>query len=452
MTVVGTRVTRVEDHRLLTGAGRYVDNLREPELNGAAFATFVRSSVRVRPHHEHRHRRGPAPPRACWRCTPPTDIDLAPVEPANLSHGTSAMAQPCLAKDVVRFAGEAVAVVVARDRSCAVDAAALVEVDYEPLPAVVSVEAAVADDVLVFPAAGTNLAHEAGALSDSDPFDGCEVVVTRQITNQRLAPVPMETRAAACAPDGNGGLLLWLSTQTPHAVHDALTQRLGLVPGQLRVIAPDVGGGFGGKIFPDVDVTVLCWIVRRLGQPVRWTETRSDCMVAMNHGRGQRQRVTLGGRRDGTLLAYRLEILADAGAYPHGAWLPGMTVWMAGGAYAIPHVDASARSVVTNTTPINAYRGAGRPEAAAAIERAVDLFAAEIGVDPADVRRRNLLRPEACPTARRPAWSTTPATTRRRWSRCWPRRTTPRCGPSRPAVGPPGTASSTASGFRPMWR
>jgi carbon-monoxide dehydrogenase large subunit len=371
-----------------------VDNLREPRLTGAAFAVFVRSpyaSARIADI-DTTQARAAAGVLAVYTAD---DLDVGPVEPTNLSHATAAMAQPCLAKEVVRFAGEAVAVVVASDRNAAVDAAAMDEVDYEPLPAVVSVESAAADDVLVFPAAGSNLAHEAGELSDRDLFDGCEVVVTRQLINQRLAPVPMEPRAGACAPDGDGGLWLWLSTQTPHLVQDALTHRLALLPGQLRVIAPDVGGGFGGKIFADVEVTVLCWIVLRLCRAVRWTDTRSETMLAMNHGRAQRQRVTLGGRRDGTLLAYRLEILADAGAYPHGAWLPAATVWMACGAYGIPRVEAKARSVVTNTTPTNAYRGAGRPEATAAIERAVDLFAAEIGMDPADVRRRNLLRPEA---------------------------------------------------------
>jgi carbon-monoxide dehydrogenase large subunit len=389
-------MTRVEDRRFLIGAGTYVDNLRVPELSGAAYATFVRSpyaSARITSIDTARARVA-AGVVAVYTAA---EIDLPPVEPANLSHAGAAMAQPCLAKDVVRFAGEAVALIVATDRSSAADAAELVEVDYEPLPAVVAVEAAAADDVLLFPTAGSNLAHEAGALADSDPFADCDVVVSGQFTNQRVAPVPMETRAAACAPDGEGGLVLWLSTQTPHLVRDALTQRLGLLPGQLRVIAPDVGGGFGGKIVADVDTTVLCWVVRQLGRPVRWAETRTENMIVMNHGRGQRQRVTIGGRRDGTLMAYRLEILADAGAYPHGAWLPAATIWMAGGAYAIPHVEGRARSVVTNTTPINAYRGAGRPEATAAIERAVDLFAAEIGMDPADVRRRNLLRPEAFP-------------------------------------------------------
>jgi carbon-monoxide dehydrogenase large subunit len=390
-------MTRVEDRRLITGAGTFVDNLREPELTGAAFATFVRSplaSARLAGIDTTRARAA-AGVLAVYTAE---DIDLAPVVPERANRATAAMAQPCLAEHVVRFAGEPVAVVVAQDRSAAVDAAELVDVDYEPLPAVVSVEAAARDDVLVFPAAGSNLAHEGGALSDDDdPFDDCEVVVTGQLTNQRLAPVSMETRAAACAPDGDGGLVLWLSTQMPHAARDTLTERLRLVPGQLRVIVPDVGGGFGGKIITGLDVTVLCWTARRLGRPVRWTETRNECMLAMNHGRGQRQRVTIGGRRDGTLLAYRLEILADAGAYPHGAYLPDVTVMMAGGAYAIPRVEGRTRSVVTNTTPINAYRGAARPEAAAAIERAVDMFAAEIGMDPADVRRRNLLRPDAFP-------------------------------------------------------
>jgi carbon-monoxide dehydrogenase large subunit len=397
MAIVGTRLTRVEDRRLVTGAATYVDNLRLPELTGAAFATFVRSpiaSARIASI-DTTQARAAAGVLGVYTAD---DIDLPAVDPPPMvSNATSAMAQPHLAKDVVRFVGEAVAVVVAEDRYTAADAAGLVEVDYEPLPPVVSAEAAAADDVLLFAGTSSNLAHEAGAPFSDDLFDGCEVVLTQQFTNHRLAPVPMETRAAACAPDGEGGLVLWLSTQAPHAARDALTQRLGLVPGQMRVIAPDVGGGFGAKILTDVDPGVVCWLARRLDRPVRWMETRSESMLAMSHGRGQHQRITIGGRRDGTILAYRLDVLADAGAYPHTAWLPGATVWMAGGAYAIPRVEARARSMVTNTTPVSAYRGAGRPEAAAAIERAVDLFAAEIGMDPADVRRRNMLQPDAFP-------------------------------------------------------
>jgi carbon-monoxide dehydrogenase large subunit len=396
MAIVGTPVTRVEDRRLLTGAARYVDNLRVPDLDGAAFVTFVRSPIASASIAgiDTTQARGAPGVLAVFTAE---DIDLPPVPPVRISRADSAMAQPYLAKDVVRFAGEAVAVVVAEDRASAADAAGLVEVEYEPLAPVVSAEAAATDEVLVFPAAGSNLAHEYGGPFTEDLFDGCEVVVTREITNQRLAPVPMETRAAACAPDGEGGLRLWLSTQAPHLVRDALTQWLGLLPGQLRVVAPDVGGGFGAKISAHVDVGVVCWLARRLGRPVRWMETRSESMLATSHGRGQHQTVTIGGRRDGTILAYRLDVLADAGAYPHGSWIPNATVWMAGGAYAIARVEARVRCVVTNTTPISAYRGAGRPEATAAIERAVDLFAAEIGMDPADVRRRNLLPPEAFP-------------------------------------------------------
>jgi carbon-monoxide dehydrogenase large subunit len=398
MTLVGTRVTRIEDSRLLVGGAMYVDNLRVPELDGAAFATFVRSpyaSARIN-RIDTTQARATAGVLAVFTAE---DVDLPMMPPVNLGPGAAPMAQPCLAQHVVRFVGEPVAIVVARDRATAADAADLVEIDYEPTPALVAAQAAIADDVLLFPEMGTNLAFVAGQLSEEDPFAACEVVVTRELTNQRLVPVPMETRAAACAPDGNGGLRLWASTQVPHLVMNVMTGLLGLVPGQLRVTAPDVGGGFGGKIQPDIEIAVLCWATRRLGQPVRWMETRSECMLAMNHGRAHHQRVTIGGRRDGTVLAYRLDALAEAGAYPHGAFLAGPTVWMASGAYAIPHVDARVRALVTNTTPINAYRGAGRPEAIAAIERAIDLFATEVGMDPADVRRKNFVQPDAFPYA-----------------------------------------------------
>jgi aerobic carbon-monoxide dehydrogenase large subunit len=396
MAIVGTPMRRVEDRRLLTGGATYVDNLREPQLTGAAFVTFVRSPIaHARIAHVDLTQARAAP--GVLAVYTAEDVDVPPLDtPPMLTNG-SAMTRPCLAGDVVRFAGEAVAVVVAEDRSAAADAAGLVDVEYEPLPAVVSLADALDGQTLLFPEAGSNLAHEAGGLTDGDPFGGCEAVVSQEVTNQRLAPVPMETRAAACAPDGEGGFVLWLSTQCPHNVRDAMTRQLGLVPGQLRVIAPDVGGGFGGKIPTEVDYAVLCWIVRQLGRPVRWMETRSESMLTVNHGRGQLQRVTLGGRRDGTLLAYRLDILADAGAYPHNGWLPAATIWMATGAYAIPHVEARARCLVTNTTPMGAYRGAGRPEAIAAIERAVDLFATEIGMDPAEVRRRNMVPPDAFP-------------------------------------------------------
>jgi aerobic carbon-monoxide dehydrogenase large subunit len=227
-------------------------------------------------------------------------------------------------------------------------------------------------------------------------FDGCDVVVRQRIRNQRLAPCPLEVRSTAAAWF-EGRLTQFVSTQVPHRTRDWLAQTFGLPASQVRVVAPDVGGGFGAKTFYPEDVAIA-WAARETGRPVRWTETRSESMLSLNHGRAQIQDVAIGGTRDGKILAYRLDIVQDAGAYPaYGALLPSHTRRMAPGTYAIPRVSASSVSVVTNTTPIGAYRGAGRPEATAAIERAVDLFAAEIGMDPAKVRQENLIESDAFP-------------------------------------------------------
>jgi aerobic carbon-monoxide dehydrogenase large subunit len=365
-----------------------------PDPVGTAHVTFVRSPIahaRIRSVDVEAARRVPG----VLAVFTGADVEVLPARPAT---GPAAMAQPCLAVDTVRYVGEPVAAVVTDGWDRGEDAAGLVDVGYEPLAAVVSVEAALAGEVLLFPECGTNLAFATGELDDGELFDGCEVVVTRRLDNQRLAAVPLEPRCAACVPGPDDHLTLWASTQTPHDVRDEITERLGLAAGQLRVIAPDVGGGFGAKIGTDAEAVVVCWLARALGRPVRWVETRSENMICGGHGRGQQQSVTIGGRPDGTIVGYRLDVLADAGAYPRaGAALPSLTVLMAAGAYAIPRVAARGRSVVTNTAPMMAYRGAGRPEAAAAIERAVDLFAAEIGMDPTEVRRRNLIGPTSFP-------------------------------------------------------
>ena len=308
------------------------------------------------------------------------------------------MTRPWLADGVVRFVGEAVAAVVAESWAEAVDAAELVFVDYEPLPAVVDARAALGGDTVLFPEAGTNLVCELSipeSGSSDDLFAGCDVVVRAMLDNHRLAPCPLEVQAAASRWEPDGRLTHWSSTQTPHMVKGALTAAYGLDADQVRVVAPDVGGGFGAKFGSYPEALLLPWIARRLGRPVRWAETRSESMVALGHGRAQLQEVELGGTRDGQVLAYRLTAVQDSGAYPLiGAALPGFTALMTSGVYAIPRVGFSSRSVVTNTTPIVAYRGAGRPEACAALERAMDLYAAEISQDPADVRRRNFIRPD----------------------------------------------------------
>ena len=233
---------------------------------------------------------------------------------------------------------------------------------------------------------------------DETLFDDCDVVVRQRIVNQRVAPCPLEGRSAAAEVAADGRLTFYSSTQTAHGVRDALATALAVEAGQVHVIAPDVGGGFGakGSVYPE-DV-VVAWAARQLGRPARWTETRSESMVGLGHGRAQVQEVEIGGDRDGRILAYRIDVVQDSGAYPCiGAVLPFMTRTMATGVYDIKRGECSSNSVVTNTVPTVAYRGAGRPEAAAAIERAVDCFAAEIGMDPADVRRKNLIGPDEFP-------------------------------------------------------
>jgi aerobic carbon-monoxide dehydrogenase large subunit len=389
VSIVGTRVVRTEDHKLITAGGDYVDDLREPALAGAVHAMFVRSPIA--------HARIASIDTSMAAQAPGVvavitadDLDLEPRK-------SGPVVEPWLARDVVRYVGEPVALVLTEQRYQLADAAELVDVDYDPLDAVVDLDEALAGETLLFPETGTNIANEQGVSYDDALFADCEVVVTRRIVNQRLAPVPLEVRGAACAWGEDGRLTVWLSTQNPQIARGAIAGGLGLDEAAVRIVAPDVGGGFGAKIGADPDPVALGWAARRVGRPVRWSETRSENLTAMTHGRAQHQTITIGGRRDGTVQAYRLDIVQDTGAYPRATFLPSLTALMATGVYHIPHVEAGLRNVMTTTTPIAAYRGAGRPEATAAVERAMDLFAAEIGLDPAEVRRRNLIRPEEFP-------------------------------------------------------
>jgi len=397
VSILGTRVLRTEDPRFLTTGGVYTADVADERLAGACHVHFVRSTVA---HARLRSVDVSAALELPGVVAAFTGQDLAsagmrPVSPP-MPNMNGEMTWPLLARDVVRFVGEAVAVVVTEHPHQGEDAAELVDVDYEMLPAVVDMDEAATDEVLLFPAAGTNVVVAFGDRDELDPglFEGCDVVVSHTVANQRVAPAPMETRAAAAAWDGQGRLTAWIPNQGAVGTRDALADMLGIDGSAIRVITPDVGGAFGAKFGADPEHAVVCWVARQIGRPTRWTETRNENLLAMTHGRAQRQVLTIGGNRDGAVLAYRLEILQDSGAYPRfGAFLPFLTILMAPGPYAIPRAEAVARSVATNTTPVGAYRGAGRPEATAAVERAIDLFAAEIGMDPAEVRRRNLLPP-----------------------------------------------------------
>jgi len=393
VSILGTRVLRTEDPRFLTTGGVYTDDLRLPDT---CHVQFVRSAVAHARIRSVDVSAALAEPGVIAAFTG-ADLDLPELSPPMRGVINAQMGQPLLARDVVRYVGEPVAVVVTEGRYQGEDAADLVDVDYDPLPAVVDMtEAGQPGSAVLFPAVGSNVAATFGdpaALKD-DLFAGSEVVVSRTIVNQRVAPAPMETRAAVAAWDADGRLTAWIPNQGAQGTRASLAAMLGIDQAAVRVITPDVGGAFGAKFGADPEHAVVCWVARRLGRPARWAETRNENLVGMTHGRAQRQTVTIGGRRDGTVTAYRLEILQDAGAYPRfGAFLPALTILMAPGPYAFPRAEAVATSVVTNTTPVGAYRGAGRPEATAAVERAIDLFAAEIGRDPAEVRALNLLPP-----------------------------------------------------------
>ncbi|MHB1486386.1 MAG: xanthine dehydrogenase family protein molybdopterin-binding subunit [Acidimicrobiales bacterium] len=395
MSILGNRVLRKEDPKFLTTGGTYVDDLALP---GAVHVTYVYSTMahaRILTLDTDEALQAPG----VLAVYTAKDIDMAPIPPY-LPMINAAMARPFLADGVVRFVGEMVAAVVSETRAQGVDAAEMVFVDYEPLPVLVDVEAAAAGpaEVPLFADVPDGMAVEMNFGVDDSLFDGCEVVVRHRFRNQRVAPCPLEVRAAAAQWDSGGRLTHWSSTQAPHGVRDALADRLGIDPAQVHVIAPDVGGGFGAKIGGYPEEILVPWIARRLGRPARWVETRSESMLGLGHGRAQVQDVEIGGSKDGTISAYRLTAIQDSGAYPAiGAFLPFMTRTMATGVYNIPKAESNFRSFVTNTTPVVAYRGAGRPEAAAAIERAVDLFAGEIGMDPAEVRRRNLIGADEFP-------------------------------------------------------
>jgi aerobic carbon-monoxide dehydrogenase large subunit len=391
MSILGTRVVRTEDPLFLTRGATYTDDLVDDRLTGAVHATFVRSQVahgRVLSVDASAAREAPGVVDVVVAadCT-----DLEPI-PAGLPMVPAAMSRPWLAGDRVRFVGDIVAVVLTEERYQGEDAAELVSVDIDPLPAVVTTVDALKDEVLLFPEAGTNVMAAFGEPAPANFFDGCEVVVTQALVNQRVAPVPLETRAAAAAWGEDGRVTIWCSNQGAQQAKAQIAGWLGEDPALVHLVTPDVGGGFGAKIGADPEFAFVAWLAKRVGRPVRWAENRSENMLGMLHGRAQDQVVTIGGRRDGTVQAYSLAVDQDCGAYPRfGPVLPTLTMLMAPAVYGFPKVHANARALATNTTSIGAYRGAGRPEATAAVERALDLFAAEIGMDPAEVRRKNLL-------------------------------------------------------------
>jgi aerobic carbon-monoxide dehydrogenase large subunit len=391
-SILGNRVLRKEDPKFLTTGGEYIDDIDEPLLYGAAHVTYVRSSMAHAKVLGIDTSEAAAMPGVLGIFTA-ADLGLqsipAPFNPA--------VSKTVLVSDVARYVGEPIVAVVTEYRDQGVDAAQAVIVDYEPLEAVVDLEGALTTTSHLYPGAGGNVVFDSSflgmpGLSDDSFFDGCDTVVKGRFINQRVAPCPMEVRGAAAAWV-EGRLYQWLSSQHVQGAMDPLKATFGLEAEQIRIITPDVGGGFGAKIGIYPEEIVLGLIAKEVGRPVTWRETRSESMVALGHGRAQVQYVTIGGNRDGKVLAYRLHVLQDCGAYADMGTIlaPFMTRPMSSAVYAFPKIECQTTSIVTNTTPIVAYRGAGRPEATAAAERAMDMFAAEIGMDATEVRRINMI-------------------------------------------------------------
>ena len=392
-SILGRAVKRVEDPRFIRGEGGYLDNRT---IEGALHMVTVRSPEP--------HGRITAIETAEARKAPgvvgvytSADLPTEPVPPPTRL-APPACARPSLATDVVRFAGEIVAVVVAESVRQAVDAAALVWADIEPLPAVADLRAAMADGApLLFPDLGTNVIHHREPTPVTGLFDAADTVLKATLRNQRVAPVPMEPNNALAYPTPSG-LELWMGSQDVFGHRHAVSRALGMERDDLRTRVPDMGGGFGAKFRAYPEQILVAALARKLGRPVRWQETRRDNLACMYHGRDQYQEIEIGATNEGRIVGLRATILQDTGAYPaFGTWLPTLTLKMACGVYDIPAVELEFYSVATNTTPTDAYRGAGRPEATAMLERAMDLLAAELGVDPVDIRRRNFIAPEAFP-------------------------------------------------------
>ena len=397
----GIPALRTEDPRFLRGAGRYLENVEIPEALRAVFvrSIFAHAAVQgIRGIDEARGMPGVAAVYLAEDLNLPSQDAAGSVEVpgGDLDHPFE---RPVLAHRRLRYVGEPYAVVVASTLGEAQDAAEHLWVDGEALTPLIDVEAAATDGTpSLFPDVGTNIATTFEHRWNDDVLAGADVVVRARLVNQRVAPVPMEPNGIAVVPEGDGSYTVWVSSQVPFDVRADLVDVLGVARSAIRVIAPDVGGGFGAKVPTYPEYLVVAKAAALLERPVRWFETRSESMVSMTHGRDQVQWIELGATRDGTMTGLRFDVLSNVGAYPQlGSFMAQTTAEMISGVYAIPDIAFRGRAVVTNVTPLGAYRGAGRPEAAAAIERAVDLLASELSMDPVELRRRNFIAPAAFP-------------------------------------------------------
>jgi aerobic carbon-monoxide dehydrogenase large subunit len=398
-TMVGARIRRREDPRLITGRATYVDDVRQVNT---CYAAFVRSP--------HGHAKITSIDVAAAKADPHVagvwtgdDIhhahNLKSSLPVAHKMGALGLKTPphyILALDEVRFVGEAVAVVIADSPYTARDAAEKIVVEYEQLGVVVDPLKAEAGPPFVHEELGTNVAFSM-PFKAGDPdaaFAAADVTVKQRIVNQRVAPVPIEPRSMVANWDaGMQQLTIYSATQIPHLLRTQLAVVLQLPENKIRVIAPEVGGGFGAKLNVYAEEALICWVAMQLGRPVKYIETRSECFQAMIHGRDQIDDIEVAATKDGTITALRLKITANLGAYHQllTPVIPTLTLLMAHGCYRFENIEAEVVGVFTNTMSTDAYRGAGRPEATFFIERAIDMVALKLGLDPVAVRRKNFI-------------------------------------------------------------
>ena len=395
---VGKARTRKEDARLITGQTNWTDNITLPGMVHVSFLRSPHAHARITSVDVSAARSAPgvfaaysgadfAAEQGSLPCAWPVTPDIVIPE------------HPPMAVDTVRYGGEIVACVVARDRYAAADALELIDVDYEPLAPVLDMEAALADGAVQLHAAGNKSFTWPFGNGDIDAaFRDAPVVIERTYRQQRLIPSAMEPRAVVCAPVADE-YTMWTSTQIPHVLRVMLALVTGIPEHKLRVIAPDVGGGFGSKLQVTAEEVLALLLARKLGRPVKWTETRSEGNVAVHHGRDQIQRVRIAADADGRIRGLDVDLLADMGAYLMlvTPGVPLLGAFMFNAIYKMDAYRFTCTGVFTSKTPTDAYRGAGRPEATYAIEHLMDDLAAELGMDPLELRERNWIKHEEFP-------------------------------------------------------
>ena len=409
--LVGERVKRREDPRLIQGRATYVDDIK---LVGMKHLVFKRSDMA--------HGRIRSIDTSAAEAMDGVDAVFTGAQIAELLPpmpiGTPFPSPPhhSVAVDMVRYVGDPVAVVVARDRYVAKDAADAIVVEYDPLPAVVDLERAMSGEPAVIHAdfpnnlavamvpsgTGVDAAMNVDDTAVDKAFADADVVISQRMMNHRLVPNAIEPRGVVAHYEpGKDSMTIWSSTQNPHILRSMIAALNGMGQHQVRAIAPEVGGGFGSKINIYGEDYVASAISKRLGEPVKWIEDRSEAFVATTHGRDILAYVDLAAKRDGTVLGLKMRLIADIGAYNMllTAAIPTLTMLMVSGTYRIPAIRTRLTEVFTNKTPTDAYRGAGRPEATYFLERAMDMLAQELGMDPAELRRRNFIQPEQFPFA-----------------------------------------------------